>query len=157
MRVLYLFGVLVVMSGFSASAQHAVLSAGGDGSGPAGSFSFSVGQVAYVFGTSDTGSQSQGVQQAYPELEIQVGERVESVHMNLYPNPSRGQVMLDLPLEHVDWRAELTDGRGRLVQVFRPAGGCHPIDLSSVKSGVYHLRVFRASEYAGYFTVVRVD
>ena len=61
MKAFLLFTLLI--SGQIGLAQQAALTAGGDAEGTGGRASFSIGQVAYVALTSESGLESQGVQQ----------------------------------------------------------------------------------------------
>lgn len=137
--------------------QTAVLSAGGDSSTNGQSISYSVGQVVYEFSASTAGSQNQGVQQTYPELEISVSEQSEGLEIALYPNPSRSTTTLELPQDGADYRGELFNLSGQLIRSFRPQAGRNEIDLSNLSSGQYHLRIYRNDSFGASFKVVRVD
>lgn len=152
-----LFTLVSLSFSLLALGQQATVAGGGDGSGSGGSISFSVGQVGYLFTASPAGGLSAGVQQTYPELDISVGEIVESYAMRLYPNPTRTYTILELPVDGAAWRAELCDARGRTVAEFAGLSEANNLDLSAVSSGMYHLRIYRNASYAGHFKVMRAD
>lgn len=139
------------------SAQQNTVASGGDGTGSGGSISFSVGQIDYLFTASPAGSLSPGVQQSYPDLEISVGELALPFAMQLYPNPTRSLTVLELPDDGALWHAELCDARGRTVSRHDRLTGFNQLDLSVVSSGMYHLRIYRNTQFAGHFKVMRAD
>jgi len=66
-------------------------------------------------------------------------------NMSLYPNPSDGQVELQLPPNMALKHLELRDQLGRLVlqsaRLISTPNGIYRFDISDLKQGIYHLRI----------------
>jgi len=79
------------------SAQQDVVSSGGSATGATGSISFSIGQVVYSNEINTTGSINQGVQQPYEITPIFVNEPWREFAVELYPNPTRNNLLIEMP------------------------------------------------------------
>lgn len=123
-------------------AQATVLPVGGDASAPAGSLSWSLGQVDRISLTSDQGSTAQGVQQPYEDMGTSITDPRGADDFLLVPNPSDGDAMLyatDLASGVRAWR--LADAEGRTVMKGPLRGDRTPIPVSSLAPGAYWLMV----------------
>jgi len=78
-------------------AQQDVVTSGGNGSGASGSISYSIGQVVYSNTSNATGSINQGVQQPYELTPISVNESLRDIAVELYPNPTRNNLLIRMP------------------------------------------------------------
>jgi hypothetical protein len=78
-------------------AQRDVVTSGGNASSATGSISYSIGQVVYSNESSATGSINQGVQQPYEITPISVNESWREIAVELYPNPTRNNLLVRMP------------------------------------------------------------
>jgi len=89
--------LVVVFSLMESYAQQGILSTGGDATGDAGSFSYSVGQVSFTTLTGTTGSITEGVQQPYEILLDGIyNEPGISLKCMIYPNPATTSLILKI-------------------------------------------------------------
>lgn len=135
----------VVLSGFSAQGQ----SLSNEVIGSAGSFqtasdanlSWTLGEV--MTDTYATGSNqlTQGFHQ--PTSSHSGLPHFEDVSAHVYPNPSSGIYYLELTNSPGDVEIQIVDIQGKLVQTTTlNALGSNTIDLSTVESGLYILRLY---------------
>jgi hypothetical protein len=97
-------------------AQNDVLAGGGNASSTSGSISYSVGQVVYTHVSNASGSIQLGVQQAYAVTPIAVHEPWRELVVGLYPNPTRGQILIEMPSFLPGITASIFDMNGSLVE-----------------------------------------
>ena len=82
---------------FSANAQQATVTSGGNATGTGGTSSYSVGQIAYTIITGAGGSINQGVQQPYEFFTLGNDDFPEiQLTMTVYPNPTTSLIKLNI-------------------------------------------------------------
>lgn len=96
-------------------AQNDVLAGGGNASSTSGSISYSVGQVVYDYESNAAGSIQLGVQQPYGLMPTAVHEPWKELVVGLYPNPTRGQLLIEMPNFILGITASVFDMNGSLV------------------------------------------
>ncbi len=98
-------------------AQQSVNSSGGNAAASNGSFSYSVGQIDYVFSNSSNGSVSQGVQQAFEIFTLEADSfPTITLQAVVYPNPTVNNLTLKIdnyPTENLS--IQLYDVLGKVV------------------------------------------
>jgi hypothetical protein len=99
-------------------AQQDVVAGGGNASSTTGSISYSVGQALYTHESNAAGSIQLGVQQPYAVTPIAVYEPWRELVVGLYPNPTRGQVLIDMPQFIAGITASIFDMNGSIVEQF---------------------------------------
>jgi hypothetical protein len=99
-------------------AQNDVLAGGGNASSTSGSISYSVGQVVYAHESNAAGSIQLGVQQPYALAPTTVHEQWKELVVGLYPNPTRGQLLIEMPNFIPGITASIFDMNGSLVERF---------------------------------------
>jgi len=140
--------------GFQLMAQSSPVCSGGEGSGPGGTISFSVGQLVVESTTDSEGSISPGVQQSYESASVYVNESLFDNTLVLYPNPTTQFLHLDF--------GKIFTGQ---VMVFDAAGNvilnqnvntmeCR-IDASGWSSGLYMVHVIKDNESAAIHSVLK--
>jgi hypothetical protein len=97
-------------------AQQDVVAGGGNASSTSGSISYSIGQVVYTNESNAAGSIQLGVQQAYAVTPIAVHEPWRELVVGLYPNPTRGQLLIEMPQFIPGITASIFDMKGSLVE-----------------------------------------
>jgi Secretion system C-terminal sorting domain len=142
---------------FSASAQKATVTSGGDATGSNGSSSYSIGQVAYRNVTGTNGSINQGVQQPFEIFTLGNDEFPEiQLTMSVYPNPTASFVILNIQnysLENVHF--ELFDLNGRLIQSQSITTSETQIDMEHLASAVYLLNVMEQNKILKTFKIIK--
>jgi hypothetical protein len=136
-------------------AQNNTVSSGGDASGSNGSISFTVGQVFYTSAEGDNGSVSQGVQQAY-DIGVITGVENRSIEATLYPNPTVGNVQLDIAdFTQNTYEMNLFDAAGKLIISQKIASSTSSFSLTDYASGLYTLSILKDNEQVKSFRIVR--
>ncbi|PQA94578.1 secretion protein [Chryseobacterium shigense] len=148
--ILFTFSVSIL------NAQSAVLASGTNASGSNGSVSYSVGQTAYLY----KGANSQvleGVQQAYEITTLSASETVSKQEgILLYPNPVRDYLYIDFtssPFKGSEY--QLFDAQGKLIKKDRISQSKSELDLSSLPSSVYIIRINQNGENLKTFKVIK--
>ena len=137
-------------------AQCAVVAAGGDASGGEGSFSGSLGQTA-TLSVGSNGEFLQGVQIPFEILVTGVPE-IEGIHLTYkaYPNPTAGNLQLELPQNGQDWSVRLLTQEGRLVFVQKAEAPLTLLDLSQAAPASYVLQVLANGKVVQNFKIIKL-
>lgn len=144
-----------------ASAQSAIVPAGGDAQSNGGSVSYTVGQIAVQTATSSNSSVSvaEGVQQPYEILTVGV-DAYPQIALNavVYPNPTENLAQLQLngfeiPVSGL--RAILYDGNGKQLQVVTITEDLTSFQIGQYATGTYYLEVREGKHVLKTFKVVR--
>ena len=150
------FLILFTFSVSLLNAQSAVLATGTNASGGNGSVSYSVGQTAYLY----KGVNSEileGVQQGYEIIALSIGETVSKQEgILLYPNPTRDYLYIDftsLPYKGSEY--QLYDAQGKLVKKDVILQSKSELNLSSLPSAVYIIRINQKGENLKTFKVIK--
>lgn len=143
-----------------ASAQSAIVPAGGDAQG-GGSVSYTVGQIAVQNATSSSGSVSvaEGVQQPYEIMTVGVDDYPQiALNAVVYPNPTENLAQLRLngfEIPAGGLRAILYDGNGKQLQVVTIAEDLTSFQIGQYATGTYYLEVREGKHVLKTFKVVR--
>ena len=148
--LLFIFSVV----GLQLMAQSSTVCSGGEGSGPGGSVSFSIGQLVVESTIDSEGSISPGVQQTYESASVYVNESLFDNTLVLYPNPTTQFIQMDF--------GKIFTGQ---VMVFDAAGNvilnqnvnaieCR-IDAAGWSSGLYMVHVVKDNESAAVHSVLK--
>ena len=148
---------LILSTLFSANAQTANVTSGGNATGTGGTSSYSVGQVAYINATGTGGSVNQGVQQPieiftlgnddFPEIQLS---------MSVYPNPTTSLINLNIQnydIENLSY--ELFDLNGRQIQKQKINSIESPIQLENLASSIYMLQVLDSNKLLKTFKIIK--
>ncbi|MGC5746426.1 T9SS type A sorting domain-containing protein [Chryseobacterium sp. NFX27] len=148
--ILFTFSVSIL------NAQSAVLTTGTNASGGNGSVSYSVGQTAYLY--KGAGSQIlEGVQQAYEITTLSASETTTKQDgILLYPNPARDYLYIDfysVPYKGSEY--QLFDSQGKLIKKDVISQSKSELNLSSLPSAVYIIRINQNGENLKTFKVIK--
>ena len=140
------------LSATAANAQTAVTTAGGE----AGTLSYTVGQPFYEAATTDAGSLTPGVQQAYVITTVEVGvpETAASLTLEAYPNPTPDNLTLRCEA-NAALRYTLTDANGRTLLAGDTNSDLTTIGMSQFTPGIYLLRVDDGNVMVKTFRIVK--
>lgn len=140
------------------SAQEAVSASGGNASGTGGSFSYTIGQLAYSSIESTAGTLSQGVQQPYLITTETALPNTDSIdlHCQIYPNPTSD--ILNLTVGGADFLAlqySLFDANGKELE----HGTVHEkqtvIAVQALTDGNYYLNVSNSVSVIKSFKIIK--
>ena len=139
--------------GAKANAQTAVATAGGE----AGTVSYTVGQVFVGITTSDKGSLTAGVQQAYEITIVEVGvtDRLVTLEAAVYPNPVTDRLVLRVDDADAALCYTLLDANGRAIATDNIFDVQTSIEMGNLVQGVYFLRVDDGDTAVRTFKIVK--
>ncbi|MBK8807823.1 MAG: T9SS type A sorting domain-containing protein [Bacteroidales bacterium] len=146
--------VIVSLCGFS---QAAIVSSGGNGTGSGGSFSYSLGQMAYTTVIGSNASLIQGVQIAYEIISVSNPEIKEiELTVNAHPNPTTDYLTLTINSEKFE-KAEyiISDIQSKVCK----KGTCYDeqtmIDMTELNAAEYLLTVIADSKDIKTFKIIK--
>lgn len=134
--------VLLLSIGITSQAQQATTASGGDITGSGGTVAYSIGQVIYTTNSADSGTVSQGVQQAYEIYTLGIQETELNISLSVFPNPTADYLTLQIN-GYTDERLsyQLFDIQGKLVNNGQVNTQQTQINTASFSSGTYLLKV----------------
>lgn len=145
MNTLRLLVCLMFVNVLNVSAQEVVVTSGNTVSGASGSVSYSCGQV-FTSSNGDTlhGFATEGVMQTYEFLTLSVSD--SAIHISLrcevYPNPAREQIVLELSELIGNMHFELLDVSGALVKSGELTALQTSLPAEQWAVGMYFLRIY---------------
>jgi hypothetical protein len=149
--------LLTLFLAFTMQAQDAVVASGGNIIGAGGSSSYSVGQVVYNTNTGATGSEAQGVQQAFEIFTLSNPELRElTLSALIYPNPTTDKIVLSLKnsnLTGLSYVLYNLNGKALVSSLVQQAES--PIAIQNLPSGVYILKVNQNNTELKTFKIVK--
>jgi hypothetical protein len=134
---------LWVLGPLTAQAQEAVISAGGDASGNAGTVAYSIGQIVYATNIGTNGLVAQGVQQPYT-ISTVLGIEDNSIKLDFtaYPNPTINFLTLNVGNAELSTLSfQLYDLRGELIESRKILSSTEKIGMENLPSAMYFLKV----------------
>ncbi|MBK8806812.1 MAG: T9SS type A sorting domain-containing protein [Bacteroidales bacterium] len=158
MKKTYLFLLLSFITALAVNAQQTISTTGGDAKGSGGSVSYTIGQTAYTAASSQNGSVSQGVQQAYAITVENALERTEGIKLEIsaYPNPTSDYLVLRIENYDIDGLSfTLTDVKGSLLQREVVETKETTIDMSGLTIQTYFLKVYGSEGIVKSFQIIK--
>ncbi len=121
------------------SAQAGFSAAGGDVSGPIGSMSYSIGQIDFNYYSSSEFSINEGVQQPFEWFAvISVNEFSTESAISLYPNPTKGELLVSIKNTPGPVLVKVYDSLGKLIISNTLTSIQNRMDLSALSNGSYY-------------------
>lgn len=149
--------ILLLFCSATSFAQSGPVAAGTSTAGAGGSISYSIGQIDYTYPIGAGGNSSEGLQQPY-ELFVITGtnEVSKGVFLNVFPNPSTHQVILDFKeADHNNYLYELRDANSKIVQTGKISESKTILNVLGLNSGVYFLNITSASYQTTTFKLIK--
>jgi opacity protein-like surface antigen len=155
-KLMMLAGLATIMA-MEASAQDAISASGGEATGSGGTVSYTVGQVAYTSNSSSDGNELQGVQQPYEIYVTGINENMPlSGNIDIYPNPTVENVTLSTNGSKGNALIyQLFDSHGRLISSAKINENETQIEMSSLPSATYFVKVSSENEYVKTFKIIK--
>jgi hypothetical protein len=152
-----LIAFLLVSSGWvSLPAQQTVSASGGNVAGTGGSVSYSIGQLLYSTLDGSGGTVAHGVQQPYEISVVSgIGEQGISLQCSAFPNPVADRLVLKIEGEWKSAIAFLFDAGGKLLKRIDIRSGETAIDMTSLVTAAYLLKVIRDGREMKVFKIIR--
>ena len=154
-KIVQLF--LLVFGFLTANAQDAVIAAGGDASGSAGTVAYSVGQIVYATNIGTNGLVAQGVQQPYA-ISIVLGIEDNSIKLDFtaYPNPTINFLTLNVGNAELSTLSfQLYDLSGKLIESRKIVSSTETIGMENLPSAMYFLRVTNNNKDLKTFKIIK--
>lgn len=147
-------GCMTLSCGFFA--QEAFVANGNEAQGTGGTVSSSIGQVFDQSFSQTTGSVSQGVQQAYEIFTANITELAKPFNIQVYPNPTDGQIQLSLEAVSFDklmYRIMDLNGKQLAVESISTTSSSLSFDL--YPAGVYLLDILSNKQSIQTFKIIK--
>ncbi len=137
-----------------AVAQTATLSSGGEGSGPGGTISFSIGQLVVEETEDSDGSISPGVQQTYESSVVFVDELRFKNTLSVFPNPTTNAIQLKFDSPFVG-DIKVFDLQGKIVVQEKVNTDVMTLDASAWNTGVYLVHVIEKGTTCSIYKIIK--
>ena len=123
-------------------AQESVNASGSNALGIGGSVSYSVGQIVYMTNSGNSGSEAQGVQQAYEISMLDVKNTAFNISLSAFPNPTPDNLTLQInSFNNEKLSYELYDMQGKQLDKGQITEEQTHINTSSLPSSIYFIYV----------------
>lgn len=138
-------------------AQNSINAGGGNATGSEGSLSFSLGQLACMSQSANSGSINQGVQQAFEiYVTTSVNEPLLDFTATAFPNPTVNQVFLDIPeSQGKDLSFSMVDIQGRLLKAAEIEKPLTQVNMNHLAPGTYFLTLSRQGRPVKSFKIIK--
>lgn len=133
-------------------AQQGVVSSGGDILSPNGSVAFSIGQIAFVSISGESGSVNPGIQQPFQFDPVATNDFRRDYFLNLYPNPANQVLFLRVSTdegisEAQNLFARVYDVKGNLLIIQRLRHDITTLLISELPEALYFVQVWQANTF----------
>jgi hypothetical protein len=156
MKTTVIFSGLLLGAVFSSSAQDALSSVGGDGTGSGGSEAFAVGLVVFTEITGAGGSASQGIEHAYEIFPVSVQEAEYDFMLSVFPNPTTDQLLMQvLQVGEINLQYELSDAQGKRLLDGTTSTSQTVFNTSALATGVYFLNIYQNNQSIRLFKIIK--
>jgi hypothetical protein len=145
---------IILLSGLKLMSQSSPVSSGGEGSGPGGTVSFSIGQLVVESTIDSQGSISPGVQQTYESSSVYVNDELFNNNLQVYPNPATHLIQLEFA-SPFEGQLIILDIQGNTVATQEINSKSVQIDASNWSAGTYMLQVQKDKQSVSVHRVVK--
>jgi opacity protein-like surface antigen len=137
-------------------AQSANVASAAEATGTGGSYSYSIGQVAYTFQSSPDASVSEGVQQPYFIRSVGVIRPDLEFSMDIYPNPTTSDLTLSIRNQFEnELTYRLMDALGHRVMEGIIQGPRMTMNTGSLPASIYYLNICKDDQSVRTFRIVK--
>lgn len=148
--------ILLILLSALTHAQQGPVAAGTSTTSAGGSISYSIGQIDYVYPTGAGYNSSEGLQHPYEIFVTEVSENLNSISINVFPNPASQSVIIDF--KNPDFKNhsyQLTDVNGKIISENKITEAQSKINLSEINSGIYFIRISNSSSSLKTFKLIK--
>ena len=150
-----LIGFALVCFFLQSEAQQVIGAAGTTSTTSGGSVSYTVGEIAIQTTETSSGTASEGVQQAYEIYKVGVTELALGSSINVYPNPTNGQLTLNTKNLNKNLAYELYDSQGKLIRECASFSDGHTLSISEFTNAVYYLKISSDNQPIQTFKIIK--
>ena len=154
-KSLHLVILVLICFSLQSEAQQVISAAGTTTTTSEGSVSYTLGEIAIQTTETSSGTSSEGVQQAYEIYKVGVTEITLGGFINVYPNPTNGQLTLNTANLNKNLAYELYDSQGKLIQECASFSDGHTLSISEVVNAVYYLKISSDSQPIQTFKIMK--
>ena len=124
------------------TSPHVLATSGGESSSPTSKMSWTIGEPVIETVSASGSTLTQGFQQPWVDISIDVSENADTApDITVYPNPTRHFLNVVYEEAPLGDRYELRNALGQLVMQDRVQGSTTELDMTTVSSGSYYLRL----------------
>ena len=150
-----LIGLIIICFSFHSNGQQVVGAAGATTTATGGSVSYTVGEIAVQTTETGTVSSFEGVQQAYEIYKVGVTELALGSSINVYPNPTNGQLTLKTKNLNKNLSYELYDSQGKQIHKCASFSDGHILSISEFVNAAYYLKISSDSQAIQTFKIIK--
>jgi hypothetical protein len=125
----------------SVLAQERPVASGGEASGTGGTVSYTIGLPDYLTYSANNGTLSQGLQQAYELLSLNVAEWNKDFKVAIYPNPVIDYLVIEIPETDPELSYHIISSEGKVVKNGRLSDIKTTVDLNAFVSEGYFIEI----------------
>ena len=134
--------IIVLLLSRIALGQESVNTSGSDATGSNGTVAYSIGQVVFTTNNSNSGTVSQGVQQAYEIFTVGNKETELTISLSVFPNPTADNLILQVDdFGSSSLKFQLYDSKGKLFNMGEVKDKQTQISASSLPPAIYFIDV----------------
>lgn len=134
--------LLFSLLSFVVNSQSSISTLGGNISNTEGSVSFTIGLLDYVNQSNTNGSIHQGVQQPFEWFTVvSVEESTFSNGVSIFPNPTRGEIIVHLNSTENAVNARVYDALGKFIFSQTLSSPQNRMELSALANGAYYIHL----------------
>jgi len=153
-NVLLLIGLL--SAGNYGIAQQTTTAAGGNGSGPGGSISYSVGEIGYTATSGAMISLTAGVQQPYAVQSVGLTKPEHQYLLEVYPNPTSADLTLSIPdYQGQPILCQVMDALGHVVTSKTVEGPLTRLATGQLPASIYYVQVLQNERTVQSFRIIK--
>ena len=150
-----LIGLIIICFSFHSNGQQVIGAAGATTTATGGSVSYTVGEIAVQTTETGTVSSFEGVQQAYEIYKVSVTELASGSYINVYPNPTNGQLTLKTKNLNKNLSYELYDSQGKQIHKCASFSDGHTLSITEFVNAVYYLKISSDSQPIQTFKIIK--
>ena len=150
-----LIGLILICFSLQSEAQQVIGAAGTTTTTSGGSVSYTVGEIAIQTIETSSGTASEGVQQAYEIYKVGVTELASESSINVYPNPTNGQLTLKTKNLNKNLSYELYDSQGKQIHKCASFSDGHTLSITEFVNAVYYLKISSDSQPIQTFKIIK--
>jgi len=150
-----LIGLIIICFSFHSYGQQVIGAAGATTTTTGGSVSYTVGEIAIQTIETSSGTASEGVQQAYEIYKVGVTELALGSSINVYPNPTNGQLTLNTTNLNKNLSYELYDSQGKQIHKCASFSDGHTLSITEFVNAVYYLKISSDSQPIQTFKIIK--
>ncbi len=151
----HLVGLILICFSLQSEAQQVISAAGTTTTTSGGSVSYTLGEMAIQTTETSSGTASEGVQQAYEIYKVGVTEITLGGFINVYPNPTNGQLTLNTANLNKNLAYELYDSQGKLIRECASFSDGHTLSISEFTNAVYYLKISSDNQPIQTFKIIK--